>query len=129
MGTVGDRDVIASAAMATAWRTAAADLGVRFESPYALDDGDQRYWAAGWLPDFGGPRGTIVSCQYSSDGLDEVCGALGYFTSALNPLYYEIYDRTGFIETLNDWGWYAEPSDVPAWFTGFVARKLPDHGA
>jgi hypothetical protein len=118
MGTLGDRDVIASAPLATAWRAAAADLGVRFESPFALDHGDQHHWVAGWLPDFGGAKGTIVTCRHSVDGLDEICDAHGYYTSALNPLYYDTYDRARFIETLNDWGWYGEPSSAPAWFTG-----------
>ncbi len=31
---------------------------------------------------------------------------------------YRTYRRETFVDTLNDWGWYGAPSEVPYWYSG-----------
>lgn|GEM_PF-677525 len=123
---LGNRDVIAAGAAARAWREAASDLGVRLESPFAMHHGGTTYWCAGWLPDFGGSKGVIIACRHAHDDIFDASEALGYYASGLNPYYYETYDRRIFSETLNDWGWFGDPSAAPAWFSGALGRHGGD---
>jgi len=120
--TGGNRDIIDRAPMATAWRHAAADLGIRFLSPFTIEHRGKTYWCTGILPDFGGPLGAVIVDRHSSDDTIEICDHAGYFASGLNPLYYETYDRVRFVSALNDWGWFGSPSDVPSWFRGGLNR-------
>jgi hypothetical protein len=90
---LGDRKTIASARMAVAWRKAAADLGVRFVSPFGVKLRGRTYWSSGWLPDFGCPLGAIIAGRHTVDEIFDVCDALGYYASGLNPDYYETYNR------------------------------------
>ncbi|MEA2695937.1 MAG: hypothetical protein QOI66_208 [Myxococcales bacterium] len=106
--------------MTKAWRTAVVDLGIRLESPFMVEHQGQIYWCSGWLPDFGSAAGTIITSPEAVDDILEVCEAAGYFTSALSPHYYERYERERFVETLNDWGWYGDPTRPPSWFTGWI---------
>lgn len=107
-------------AMARAWLQASADLQFDFVSPYTFVDRDgTSHTCSGWLVHFGGPKGTLVVSQHDQDPDADVFGAeLGYYTSALNPLYYEKYDRAVFMETLIDWGWFGPPEKRPAWALG-----------
>jgi hypothetical protein len=119
---MGNRDVIAESASAKAWRAAGEDLGIRFESPFAMHYKNEAYWCAGLLPDFGGPKGTIIACRFAVDDIFDVADALGFYASGLNPYYYESYDRESFCVTLNDWGWFGDPATAPAWFTGALGK-------
>lgn len=119
---LGDRKTIASARMAVAWRKAAADLGVRFVSPFGVKLRGRTYWSSGWLPDFGCPLGAIIAGRHTVDEIFDVCDALGYYASGLNPDYYETYNRERFMETLNDWGWFGSRSRAPTWFSGGFGR-------
>jgi hypothetical protein len=103
--------------MAQAWQEAAKDLGFEFVAPYTFVDGDGRtYSCSGLLVHFGGPKGTLIVSQYDLDpDIDDVGAELGYYTSALNPLHYEKYDRRLFMETLIDWGWYGPIERRPPW--------------
>jgi len=38
-----------------------------------------------------------------------------YFSTGLNPRYYDKYERESFIETLSDWGWNGDESKKPDW--------------
>jgi hypothetical protein len=115
---VGNRDVIAASRAARAWQAAAADLGVRLESPFAMQHDGATYWCAGLLPDFGGPHGAIIACRHAHEDIFDVAAALGFYASGLNPYHYEFYERGSFSETLNDWGWFGDPSATPTWFLG-----------
>src|SRR6478672_2678704 len=112
---LGNREVIAASRMARAWREAAVDLGIRFESPFALRQGDATYWCAGWLPDFGAPNGAVIICPHALDEAFDAAESLGIYASGLRPYYYEIYDRAGFSGTLSDWGWFGDPDATPEW--------------
>jgi hypothetical protein len=48
----------------------------------------------------------------------EAATGLGFLVSRLNALEYSEYDRTNFVDTLNDWGWFGAQDQTPAWYTG-----------
>jgi hypothetical protein len=108
--------------MAVAWRAAAVDLGVRFQSPFGIPFRGQTYWCAGLMPGFGCPAGTVIVGPESAAGTLQAAEAAGYYTSVLTPHHYETYERERFMETLNDWGWYVRPADAPFWFAGGFYR-------
>lgn len=100
--------------MRKAWTQAAAELGFRFEAPLVLR-GAPECSCCGWLPDFGGPRGTAILSREDPPAAHDAVVRLGYYLSYLNPRYYESYDAACFQETLRDWGWYGPESMRPAW--------------
>jgi hypothetical protein len=100
-----------------AWQQAAADLDIKIQSPFCLMDGAKKLYFEILVENFGGPNGTIV---FSVDDMSEIKTAenYGFYYSALNLTSYEIYDRQKFIDTLNDWGYFGDPSQKPGWYTG-----------
>ena len=101
--------------MARSWSEAALDLGFRFESPFTFYAPSGRTRScAGYLPDFGGRRGALIVSREDPIDAAEAAEELGYYVSALSPRYYERYDRTRFIDTLSDWGWFGS-ADAPSW--------------
>jgi hypothetical protein len=103
-------------AMARAWQTAAADLGIRFVSPFRYHDtAGREHVCTGWLPDFGAPRGALILSRHDTDEAGEAGDTAGYYVSGLSPDAYETYDRSLFMETLTDWGWYGPPEAAPPW--------------
>jgi hypothetical protein len=108
--------------MARAWRKAARDLAIRFDSPFAIEHRGRLSWCAGFLPDFGSPLGTVIAGRETLDEVFDAADEVGYYASGLSPHYYERYERDLFIETLNDWGWFADPANAPSWFEGGFGR-------
>lgn len=106
--------------MAQAWLDAADDLGIRVEHPFQFNStsGMVATTYGVYLPDFGSPSGALITCRFDSEEVQTAAGDTEYFESALNPHHYEPYNRQEFIDTLNDWGWFGSPADVPRWFTG-----------
>ena len=102
--------------ISNAWRQASADLGIRVEAPIALtaENGETVLFEAHIL-DFGGPKGTVVAGKEGDWG--GIRKSLGYYYSSLFPTY-RVYARQHFINTLNDWGWFGEENQRPAWYTG-----------
>lgn len=102
-----------------AWQEAAQVLGITYVTPFELQGGREAAAAplriTGWLPHFGGPRGTAIITAADPDEAREIAEAQGYFLSALNPYWYGRFDREQFIETLSDWGYYGPPEQKPAW--------------
>lgn len=118
-----DQESADAAPLALAWRAAARDLGIRFASPHRLSpEGQPDIWCCGALPDFGGTNGTVILGRFSSSDDDNLAEERAYYTSGLNPLYYELYEREQFEETLNDWGWFGCDSGAPPWFRGALGR-------
>ena len=95
-----------------AWVTAAADLGIRVTAPFRTTAPDAEVEWCALVHDFGFPSGTLVLTMY-----DRPKGPDGYGVSLVNPELYGTYDRTTFIETLEDWGW-AGSGTPPPWYTG-----------
>jgi len=109
-------------AMVIAWREAALDLKIRVVVPWLFtDENGRRYEVLAFLPDFGGPRG-MVNGNLGYTIQDEIWEALektDYYYSALNPSAYGTYDRSRWIETLNDWGWFGSLPESPDWYAGY----------
>lgn len=109
--------------MARAWCEGARVLLVRFVCPFSFEHQGRRHLCTGLLPDFGGPLGALICSRFdrTEDCVYDDADAVGYYASGLSPFHYEQFDRERFVETLNDWGWFGDPAEVPLWFTGRVA--------
>ena len=103
-------------AISLAWREAAVRLGVRVVAPYEFElaDGDVIAVEA-FLPDFGGPAGT-VAVPLDDEARAHLAAAAGLYVSQLSSAY-RSFDERLFRETLSDWGWYAAASPPPPWYT------------
>jgi hypothetical protein len=104
-----------------AWRQAAEDLAIVVRSPFTLaasSDGGAIECIA-LIEHFGSPNGTVVVGRHgSSEPARLMAKAQGRFFSLIDEASYSSYDRSFFIETLNDWGWFGELSQAPEWYTG-----------
>jgi hypothetical protein len=104
-----------------AWREAAADLGIKVVAPFSLatGGGDSVLYEA-YLPEFGGPKGTIGGSLARDDG--NVRQLQGCSSSDLSDRYRK-YDRDHFIETPKDWRWFGEDGKEPRWYKGDLTSK------
>jgi len=104
--------------LAQAWRDAAVDLGIRVTAPFQYEAADgSTYECVALLHEFGSVAGTVVaSLDIDWKGLFAATKQTGHYASALNDDNYVPYERSHYIETLNDWGWYGE-GPPPAWYT------------
>lgn len=94
------------------WRKAAADLGFQFTAPYiANSKTGARFEALGLVHQFGGRIGTLISVDPDADTYPET--GEGYGVSYLG---YSKYKRAVWIEILDDWGFWGEPSQAPDWY-------------
>jgi len=100
--------------MIEAWRQAATDLGLRLTAPFDTTDKQGRpIQVEGFLPDFGGPSGiTFVSFARRIQPAN-----VGLYGSVLFEIYRK-YERSLFIETLEDWGWFGPADGRPGWYAG-----------
>ena len=102
--------------MAKAWQEAATDLKLEFVSPYKfMDASGQQYTCTGLIKKIGSINGTLIISRKDAENVFDAGQRMGYFTSGLNPRYYEKYNREKFIETLKEWGWFGEINDKPDW--------------
>ena len=93
-----------------AWSDAGLDLGL------TIVFGEEGRFLL-WIADFGGPGGTVVFARGHTSPRDvEAARASGFFCSVL-PDAYATYDRSLFVATLDDWGWFGN-DDPPDWFSG-----------
>ena len=115
-----DKSLPTTNPMAEAWLDAAKDLGIRIDHPFTFTTkgGITATTEGVYLPEFGGSNGTVLTCRFDPDGLDELADDTDYYRSWLNPHCYEPYEREHYIDTLNDWGWFGLPDDQPEWFSG-----------
>lgn len=102
--------------ISAAWLDAAVDLGIKVVAPFSLTTGggDSVLYEA-YLPEFGGPTGTIVGSLARDDG--NMRGLRGYYSSDLSDRYRK-YNGDLFIETLKDWQWFGEKGKEPPWYKG-----------
>ena len=112
--------------MAQAWLDAADDLGIRVSHPFKFVAASRvEVETVGvHLPDFGGPKGTVLLCRFDPDHISELLDGTGYYTSGLNPRVYEPYRRATFVQALSDWGWYGPPNEAPSWYDPNWRDKL-----
>lgn len=104
------------AALAEACLAAGRDLGITIVVPFSIEDnsGEVVGYAA-FLPDFGGPRGTLVYDYREPQHRSAAASRAGYFCSGLNPDVYCPYNRDVYVEALADWGWFGPESARPTW--------------
>jgi hypothetical protein len=108
-------------AVVAAWLEAAHDLGLRIIAPYLLVDENNgtEFECISLVKDFGSAQGTIVATRHSHSGpIQSVAQQQGRFCSFIDENAYAEYERKLFIGTLDDWGWFGEPSAAPNWYTG-----------
>ena len=112
--------------MAQAWLDAGRDLRIRVVHPFSFTSrsGKTAVTQGVFLPDFGSTAGMLLLCRFDSDAVHDIAEDTEFYSSGLNPIHYEPYDRLHFIEALNDWGWFGDPSVAPDWFSG----RMPHHG-
>lgn len=99
--------------MIAAWKEAAAELGIRLESPFETQDSlGNVILVEGFLPDFGGPSGMLIVSFSRRLKL----GSLPLPMSIL-PRASRQYSRKHFMSELKDWGWYGG-NHKPGWLDG-----------
>lgn len=102
-----------------AWEKASQDLTIQIETPFILttDNKNLRYDLL--IKNFGSKKGTLI---VTTDNRSEFHSPseFGFYCSALNPFYYNHYDRERFIETLTDWGYFGLPVNKPEWYEGHI---------
>lgn len=101
--------------MTNAWKKAEQDLGIKINPEFTLKlkDGTRIFLL---IENFGGSDGTIVTTfDYTRDFAE--LKELGFYCSALADSY-ATYNRTLFVDTLNDWGFFGESNRKPSWYTG-----------
>jgi hypothetical protein len=103
--------------MASAFREAASELGIRVLAPHTveLEDGTSLMVEA-FLADFGGPNGTLAIALGDRDRY-RLASMSDAFVSQLGQSYRR-FDAALFRDTLDDWGWFGSSDDRPAWYTG-----------
>jgi hypothetical protein len=107
--------------VAHAWRDAAEDLKVTVVAPCELlhKAGDVAAVAVAWIASFGSVQGTVVAGLRSDRAIvQSAARRQGKVCSFINEQSYARYDHDLFVATLNDWGWYGDPAQAPAWYTG-----------
>jgi hypothetical protein len=100
------------------WGTAAHELGVEIQVPYALEavDGSQIEFAC-LLRQFGSERGMLLSTTYSKAAFEAATRA-GFGFSCVEPADLSAAcDLSGYISCLRDWGWAVAQMPPPAWYT------------
>jgi protein-L-isoaspartate O-methyltransferase len=103
--------------MSAAWRAAATHLGIRAIAPYSVTlVNGATVEVEAFLPDFGGPQGTVV-VPIGDESRCRLVAGTKHFVSRLAATYGR-FDKTLFQETLDDWAWYGPLEGRPAWYTG-----------
>ncbi len=103
--------------MSAAWRAAATHLGVRVAAPSLLTLADgTTVEVEAFVPDFGGPHGTVV-VSLSDEPRCRLVAGTKHFVSQLAASYRH-FDETLFKDTLDDWAWYGTSEGRPAWYIG-----------
>jgi len=106
------------ARVVAAWKEAAADLGIRFISPFVAPSvAGLKHEYLGLVHMFGGQAGTLIRLlREPSEKSPDPTGD-GYYWSILGPDYAR-YNRQLFIDTLDDWQFFGPDSERPEWYSG-----------
>ncbi|HEX2698013.1 MAG TPA: hypothetical protein VHM28_09910 [Anaerolineales bacterium] len=104
-------------AISKAWLEAAVELGINVEPHFVLSVDGQNYIFIALIREFGGQKGTLICPINDWKIYSPIAKSYGYYCSALANSYTK-YQRTLFIETLDDWGWFGTLENKPSWYTG-----------
>jgi hypothetical protein len=105
------------AKVVAAWHQAAAELGIKFTSPFAVTLDGTLVESLGLVHDFGRRIGTLISVLHEPSEAKRLHGGDDYFTSILGSGYAR-YDRQLFIDTLDDWQFFGSEAERPSWYSG-----------
>ena len=109
-----------SPSLAHAWLEAGKDLGVNVIHSYDLESQEQIYHYIVLITDFGSAKGTLILSLEADKSAIKKGSEEGFFVSQLSEDSYGFYNKSSFIDTLNDWGYFGERSACPLWYTGEV---------
>jgi len=102
-----------------AWQLAGRDLDISVFAPYRVTDPafGKPLECLALVPDFGSPHGTLVVGRHTATAAVRLFAErAGHFLSLIDEDAYSSYERTLFVDTLNDWGWYGESDRQPVWY-------------
>lgn len=102
-----------------AWREAAAELGIRFTSPFTIttpEGHSQEH--LGLVHQFGSKYGALVAVLNEPSENKALPAGDNYFWSVLSPVNYGQYDRQLFVDTPNDWQFFGSDLERPSWYSG-----------
>ena len=109
--------------LATAWRAAAADLGVRVVAPFDLPVEPAVFRYGALVAGFGTAKGVLLRADVRPFHPDS-CGAIwheavaaGYTAANVSPSLCR-FDRDEFTLFLNFFEWCGSPGERPPWHTG-----------
>jgi hypothetical protein len=106
------------AKVVAAWKEAAADLGIRFTSPFIIRTPDGRsHEHLGLIHQFGRRIGALISVLDEPSEQNPRPASDDYFWSILGPRYRQ-YERQTFIDTLDDWQFFGSEAERPSWYSG-----------
>lgn len=114
-----DRPIITvteSQKIISSWTKAGTDLGIKIVAPFSLgpsDDSTQTFPI--FVPFFGSRRGTIILFDFDQT-VSEDLAKDGFGVSTLGHSYID-YERTLFVDTLEDWGFFGPKEYRPDWYT------------
>ncbi|KRC65109.1 hypothetical protein ASE12_10250 [Aeromicrobium sp. Root236] len=105
--------------IADAWRTAGVELGIHVTAPARVQLGSAVGEFDAFVADFGSGAGTLVASSHRvlDSATREAAKRSGFFVSQVDPESYAVFDRSLFVDTLNDWGWFGT-DERPDWYTG-----------
>lgn len=102
-----------------AWREAAADLDFRFTSPFVgTTSSGTCIEALGLIHQFGRRIGTLIQVVGEPSAEVDYAADDDYTCSCLGRKAYTRYDRTAWIEMLNDWQYFGPETERPSWYSG-----------
>jgi hypothetical protein len=109
--------------LATAWRAAEDEFGIRVAAPFDLPTGNATFRYGALVVGFGSVNGTLLRAMPDEFHPDQ-CGAIwaaareaGYEAANLSPLLCR-FDRGEFTQFLNLFPWCGLPEERPPWHTG-----------
>jgi hypothetical protein len=102
-----------------AWEVASTDLKIKIQTPFYLSNSNRFIRFDLIIENFGTERGTIVMPMLKLHDI-KIIKENGYAFSGLNYQAYSNYNRRIFIDTLNEWGYFGDPSKTPDWYTGHI---------
>ncbi len=103
----------------SAWSRASIELNIEFHAPFGVSNGDEVTYFHGFLPHFGGPKGTVfmIDETFEEDRSKEgkIAQESGYYFSRISRQIYSEFSPYVFHEAMRDWGWYGEKAKEPKW--------------
>ncbi len=100
-----------------AWIDAASHLGFRFVDHFQIESSGKKAKYLGLVPDFGGPKGTLLIFESRSGSQEEkrMAEASGYGWSVVSNVSFSTFKKEFFQSVLRDWEWFGPSAAQPEW--------------